>query len=46
VTFDESTDAQPSEDDWLADWALPIALVAGGSLVLLSGALWIRHALT
>jgi hypothetical protein len=45
VTFDEPTDEQPSEDDWLAGWALPIGLAAGGSLVLLTAALWVRHAL-
>lgn len=45
VTFDEPTDEQPAEDDVLADWALPIGLVAGGSLVLLTAALWVRHAL-
>jgi hypothetical protein len=45
ITFDEPTDEQPSEDDWLAGWALPIGLVAGGSLVLLTAVLWVRHAL-
>lgn len=45
VTFDEATDEQPADDDVLADWALPIGLVAGGSLVLLTAALWVRHAL-
>ncbi len=45
VTFDEPTDEQPADDDVLADWALPIGLVAGGSLVLLTAALWVRHAL-
>lgn len=45
VTFDETTDDQPADDDVLADWALPIGLVAGGSLVLLTAALWVRHAL-
>lgn len=45
VTFDEPTDEQPAEDDVLAAWALPIGLVAGGSLVLLTAALWVRHAL-
>jgi hypothetical protein len=45
ISFDAATDQQPSDDDWLAGWALPIGLVAGGSLVLLTGALWVRHAL-
>lgn len=47
VTFDEPSDApsddQPGEDDWLADWALPVGLVAGGALVLLTLGLWIRQ---
>ena len=43
VTFDEPTDDQPGEDDWLADWALPVGLVAGGALALLTLALWIRQ---
>ena len=43
VTFDEPSDDQPGEDDWLADWALPVGLVAGGALVLLTVALWIRQ---
>jgi hypothetical protein len=44
VTFDEPTDDQPADDDFLADWALPIGLAAGGALVLLTVALWIRQA--
>jgi hypothetical protein len=43
ITMD---DAQPAADDVLADWALPIGLAAGASLLLLTGALWVRHALT
>lgn len=43
VTFD---DQGPAGDDVLADWALPIGLAAGASLVLLTGVLWIRHALS
>ena len=39
-------DDPPKEDDWLADWALPLALVAGGSLALLTGVLWTRHVLS
>lgn len=45
VTFDEPTDDVPADDDLLAEWALPIGLVAGGSLVLLTAVLWVRHAL-
>lgn len=45
ITLDETADDQPADDDVLADWALPIGLVAGGSLVLLTAALWVRHAL-
>jgi hypothetical protein len=41
VTFDD----EPPGDDVLADWALPIGLVAGGSLVLLTVVLWVRHVL-
>jgi len=45
VAFDEPTDDQAADDDVLAEWALPIGLVAGGSLVLLTAVLWVRHAL-
>jgi hypothetical protein len=40
VTMDEDAG---DGDDALADWAWPIALVAGASLVLLTGALWVRY---
>jgi hypothetical protein len=43
ITMD---DAQPADDDVLADWALPIGLAAGASLLLLTGTLWVRHALS
>ena len=41
-----TSDAPATEDDRLADWALPLALVAGGSLALLTGVLWTRHVLS
>ncbi len=35
-------DPRPAADDVLADWALPIGLAAGASLLLLTGVLWLR----
>jgi hypothetical protein len=45
LTLADSSEHEPADDDVLADWALPIGLVAGGSLVLLTSVLWVRHAL-
>ena len=41
-------DPEPAEqdEDPLAEWAVPIGLAAGGSLVLLAGALWLRYRLS
>lgn len=45
VTMDPEP-APEEDEDPLAAWAVPIGLAAGGSLVLLAGALWLRYRLS
>ena len=45
ITMDPEPTPEEDEDP-LAEWAVPIGLAAGGSLVLLAGALWLRYRLS